>query len=138
MLLAQPAVASTPFDTNMVQADTPLPACAQQRRIVGDVMAAAMKDGGDPAIVARVIVAAATGPKPRLRYAAGPAAGRVRTLRRVVPAPGLRQADPQAQPAGRRPAARTGRRRRRRRCRFFAPALSRRFPSFLSAASWER
>jgi len=86
VLLAQPAVASTPFDTNMVQADTPLPACAQQRRIVGDVMAAAMKDGDDPAIVARVIVAAATGPKPRLRYAAGPAAGRVRTLRRVVPA----------------------------------------------------
>jgi hypothetical protein len=70
----------------MVQADTPLPACAQQRRIFGDVMAAAMKDGDDPAIVARVIVAAATGPKPRLRYTAGPAAGRVRTLHRVVPA----------------------------------------------------
>jgi hypothetical protein len=49
-------------------------------------MAAAMKDGDDPAIVARVIVAAATGPKPRLRYTAGQAAGRVRTLRRVVPA----------------------------------------------------
>ena len=76
----------TPFDTNMVQADTPLPAYAQQRRIFGDVMAAAMKDGDDPAIVARMIVAAATGPKPRLRYTAGPAAGRVRTLRRVVPA----------------------------------------------------
>jgi short-subunit dehydrogenase len=86
VLLVQPAVTSTPFDTNMVQADTPLPACAQQRRIFGDVMAAAMKDGDDPAIVARVIVAAATGPKPRLRYTAGPAAGRVRTLRRVVPA----------------------------------------------------
>ena len=71
MLLVQPAVTSTPFDTNMVQADTPLPACAQQRRIFGDVMAAAMKDGDDPAIVARVIVAAATGPKPRLRYTAG-------------------------------------------------------------------
>jgi NAD(P)-dependent dehydrogenase (short-subunit alcohol dehydrogenase family) len=138
VLLVQPAVASTPFDTNMVQADTPLPACVQQRRIFGDVMAAAMRDGDDPAIVARVIVAAATGPKPRLRYTAGPAAGRVRTLRRVVPAPGLRQADPQTQPAGRHPAARTGRRRRRRRCRIFAPALSRRFPSFLSAANWER
>jgi hypothetical protein len=45
-----------------------------------------MKDGDDPAIVARVIVVAATGPKPILRYTAGPAAGRVRTLRRVVPA----------------------------------------------------
>ncbi len=70
----------------MMQADTPLPACAQQRRIFGDMMAVAMKDGDDPAIVARVIVAAATGPKPRLRYTAGPATGRVSTLRRVVPA----------------------------------------------------
>ena len=86
VLLVQPAVTSTPCDANMVQADTPLPACAQQRRIFGDVMAAAMKDGDDPAIVARVIVAAATDPKPRLRYTAGPAAGRVSTLRRVVPA----------------------------------------------------
>jgi short-subunit dehydrogenase len=86
VLLVQPAVTNTPFDTNLVQADTPLPAYAQQRRIFGDVIAAAMKDGDDPAIVAKVIVAAATDPKPRLRYTAGPAAGRVSTLRRVVPA----------------------------------------------------
>ncbi len=85
VLLVQPAVTNTPFDTNLVQADTPLPAYAQ-RRIFGDVIAAAMKDGDDPAIVAKVIVAAATDPKPRLRYTAGPAAGRVSTLRRVVPA----------------------------------------------------
>jgi short-subunit dehydrogenase len=86
VLLVQSAVTNTPFDTNLVQADTPLPAYAKQRRIFGDVMAAAMKDGDDPAIVAKVIVAAATDPKPRLRYTAGPAAGRVSTLRRVVPA----------------------------------------------------
>ena len=72
VLLVQPAVTSTPFDANMVQADTPLPACAQRRRIFGDVMAAAVKDGDDPAIVAKVLVAAATDPKPRLRYAARP------------------------------------------------------------------
>jgi hypothetical protein len=70
----------------MMQADTPPPAYAQQRRIFGDMMAAAMNNGDDPAIVARVIVAAATDPKPRLRYTAGPAAGRISTLRRVVPA----------------------------------------------------
>jgi NAD(P)-dependent dehydrogenase (short-subunit alcohol dehydrogenase family) len=85
VLLVQPAVTSTPFDANMVQADTPLPAYAQQRRIFGDVMAAAMKDGDDPAIVSRVIVVAATGLKPGLRYTAGPAAGRVSNLRRVFP-----------------------------------------------------
>ena len=85
VLLVQPAVTSTPFDANMVQADTPLPAYAKQRRIFGDVMAAAMKDGDDPAIVAKVIVVAATGLKPGLRYTAGPAAGRVSNLRRVFP-----------------------------------------------------
>ena len=49
-------------------------------------MAAAIKDGDDPAVVAKVIVAAATDPKPKLRYTAGPRRGRVSTLRRFVPA----------------------------------------------------
>jgi hypothetical protein len=39
-----------------------------------------------PATVAKVIVVAATDPKPKLRYTAGPAAGRVSTLRRIIPA----------------------------------------------------
>jgi hypothetical protein len=43
-------------------------------------------DGDDPATVAKVIVAAATDPKRKLRYTAGPRAGRVSTLRRIVPA----------------------------------------------------
>ena len=63
-----------------------MPVYAQQRRIFGDVLAEAMKDGDDPAIVAKVIVAAATDPRPKLRYTAGPVAGRVSTLRRIVPA----------------------------------------------------
>ena len=69
-----------------MRADTPLPVYAQQRHIFDDVMAAAIKDGDDPATVAKVIVAAATDPKPKLRYTAGPRAGRVSTLRRIVPA----------------------------------------------------
>jgi hypothetical protein len=48
-------------------------------------MAHAMADGDDPAIVARAIVAAATDPRPKLRYTAGPTAGRVSALRRFVP-----------------------------------------------------
>jgi NADPH:quinone reductase-like Zn-dependent oxidoreductase len=71
---------------NSVQADTPLPVYAQRRHIFDDVIAAAMKDGDDPATVATVIVAAATAPKPKLRYTAGPTARRVSTLRRIVPA----------------------------------------------------
>ena len=86
VLLVQPAYTKTGFDANAMQSDMPLPVYAQQRRIFGDVLAEAMKDGDDPAIVAKVIVAAATDARPKLRYTAGPVAGRVSTLRRIVPA----------------------------------------------------
>jgi len=45
-----------------------------------------MKTGDDPAAIAKVIVAAATDPKPKLRYTVGSGAGRVSMLRRLVPA----------------------------------------------------
>jgi NAD(P)-dependent dehydrogenase (short-subunit alcohol dehydrogenase family) len=86
VLLVEPAYTSTGFDANVVQPDTPLPVYAQQRHIADQIVAAGLKDGDDPATVAKVIVVAATDPKPKLRYTAGPAAGRVRTLRRIVPA----------------------------------------------------
>src|SRR5271157_3934551 len=86
VLLVEPAYTKTGFDANAMQSDMPLPVYAQQRRIFGDVLAEAMKDGDDPAIVAKVIVAAATDPRPKLRYTAGPVAGRVSTLRRIIPA----------------------------------------------------
>jgi NAD(P)-dependent dehydrogenase (short-subunit alcohol dehydrogenase family) len=86
VLLVEPGYTKTGFDASAMQPDTPLPVYAQQRHTFGDVLAASMKDGDDPAIVAKVIVAAATDPKPKLRYTAGPAAGRVSTLRRIVPA----------------------------------------------------
>jgi hypothetical protein len=50
------------------------------------VVAASFRDGDDPAIVAKVIVAAAIDQKPKLRYPAGPTASRVSVLRRIVPA----------------------------------------------------
>jgi hypothetical protein len=59
---------------------------AAQREVFDAVMAAAMERGDDPAVVGRTVVAAATDPKPKLRYTAGPLAGRISTLRRVVPA----------------------------------------------------
>jgi NAD(P)-dependent dehydrogenase (short-subunit alcohol dehydrogenase family) len=86
VLLVQPAYTNTGFEANSLRADTPLPLYAQQRHIFDDLMAAAIKDGDDPALVAKAVVAAATDPKPRLRYTAGAYAGRVRTLRRIVPA----------------------------------------------------
>jgi NAD(P)-dependent dehydrogenase (short-subunit alcohol dehydrogenase family) len=85
VLLVEPAYTKTGFDANAVQPDSPLQIYAEQRHTFDDVMAAAMEDGDDPAIVARVIAAAATDPKPKLRYTAGSTAGRVSMLRRFVP-----------------------------------------------------
>ena len=67
VLLVEPANTTTGFDANMVRADTPLPIYAQQRRNFDDIIAAAMKDGDDPAAVGKTIVAAATDSKPKLR-----------------------------------------------------------------------
>ncbi|WP_433476448.1 oxidoreductase [Spirillospora sp. CA-142024] len=85
VLLVQPAYTKTSFDANAAQPDTPLPVYAQRRRVFDEVIAAAMKDGDDPAVVAKVIVTAATAPKPKLRYTAGPLARRMSTLRRLAP-----------------------------------------------------
>src|SRR5437762_9650032 len=86
VLLIEPAYTRTGFDVNALQADAPLPIYADQRQAFDRVMASAMAVGDDPATVARSIVAAATDPKPKLRYTAGSTAGRVSALRRFVPA----------------------------------------------------
>lgn len=86
VLLVEPAYTKTRFEANSVRPDTPLPVYAQQRHIFEQLATAAVRDGDDPATVARVIVAAATDPKPKLRYTAGPQAARVSTLHRIIPA----------------------------------------------------
>ena len=82
---AEPGYTSTDFEANSEWSDSPVAAYAGQREIVRDVLTAAMRDADDPAVVAKVIVAAATDTKPRLRYPAGSLAVRVSTLRRLVP-----------------------------------------------------
>ncbi|WP_406223947.1 oxidoreductase [Streptomyces canus] len=87
VLLVQPAFTKTGFDTNATQPDTPLPLYADRRRRVFDEgIAAGIEKGDDPAVVAKVIVEAATDKKPNLRYTAGPVASRVSKARRLVPA----------------------------------------------------
>ncbi|MER5539572.1 oxidoreductase [Streptomyces mirabilis] len=85
-LIVEPAYTKTGFEANSAKPDTPLHAYAKQRLTVDRVMAEAIRDGDAPAVVAKAIVAAATDAKPRLRYTAGPMAGRARILRRVTPA----------------------------------------------------
>ena len=86
VLRVQPGPINTRFDANLVQADTPLPVYVHRRRVFEDVMTETMRSGDDPAVVAKVIAAAATDPQPKLRYPAGSTAGRVAALRRIVPA----------------------------------------------------
>jgi NAD(P)-dependent dehydrogenase (short-subunit alcohol dehydrogenase family) len=86
VVLVEPAYTKTGFDTNAAQPDTPLALYAERRRVFDEVMAQAMKDGDDAAVVAKVIVAAATDPKPKLRYTAGRLASRVTAARRLLPA----------------------------------------------------
>jgi short-subunit dehydrogenase len=86
VLLVEPAYTRTSFEASAIKTDRPLQVYAQQRETFDRVMAAAIKDGDDPAVVAKVIVTAATEAKPKLRYTAGTLAGRVSTLRRFVPA----------------------------------------------------
>jgi NAD(P)-dependent dehydrogenase (short-subunit alcohol dehydrogenase family) len=85
VLLVEPGYTSTGFEANGLAPDSPLPVYAAQRDVARDVLATAMRDADAPAVVAKVIVAAATDSKPKLRYTAGKTAGRVSILRRLVP-----------------------------------------------------
>jgi NAD(P)-dependent dehydrogenase (short-subunit alcohol dehydrogenase family) len=85
-LIVEPAYTRTGFEANSALPDTALPAYAQQRETFGRIMAAAVQDGDDPVVVAKVIVTAVTDPKPKLRYTAGTLAGRASVLRRFAPA----------------------------------------------------
>jgi NAD(P)-dependent dehydrogenase (short-subunit alcohol dehydrogenase family) len=88
VLLVEPAVTKTGFEAarNSTQPDTPLQFYAEQRQHADDAMTAAIKDGDDPATVARAIVKAATDRKPKLRYTPGSRARQISTLRRIAPA----------------------------------------------------
>jgi NAD(P)-dependent dehydrogenase (short-subunit alcohol dehydrogenase family) len=85
-LLVEPAYTSTGFEANSPRPDTPLEVYADQRRAFDRAIETAIKDGDDPAVVAKVIVTAATDPKPKLRYTAGSVAGSASKLGRLAPA----------------------------------------------------
>jgi len=86
ILLVEPFNTSTGFDASVVRGENPLPVYERGRQTFEAILAEGMKTGSDPAVIAKVIVAAATDPKPKLRYTAGSGAGRVSMLRRLVPA----------------------------------------------------
>jgi short-subunit dehydrogenase len=86
VLLVEPFNTSTGFDASVVRGENPLPIYERGRQTFEAILAEGMKTGNDPAVIAKVIVAAATDPKPKLRYTAGSGACRISMLRRLVPA----------------------------------------------------
>lgn len=86
VLLVEPGYTKTSFDAGITEPDNPMPAYATQRRVADEVLTAGIKQGDDPAVVARVIVKAATDAKPKTRYTAGALAAQISSLRRIAPA----------------------------------------------------
>jgi short-subunit dehydrogenase len=84
--LVEPAGTRTGFDDNSPPPQNPLDAYALQGKTVAQVLAEAVNDGDDPAAVAKVIVAAASDRKPKLRYTVPGRSRQLSTMRRFVPA----------------------------------------------------
>ena len=86
VLLVEPGGTKTGFDDNTTPPDNPLQVYAAQRHTTSQVVAEEVNNGDDPVTVAKAIVAAATDPKPKLRYPASPRARQLSMMRRLVPA----------------------------------------------------
>ncbi|AYJ05389.1 oxidoreductase [Mycobacterium avium] len=83
--VVEPAYTRTSFEANMADADAPIDAYAASREHARRRMAELMKTADDPAIVAEVVLKAATARKPKLRYPAGPLARRLSLLKKFAP-----------------------------------------------------
>jgi short-subunit dehydrogenase len=83
--LVEPAYTNTSFEANSVRPDQPLPVYAERRRAFEEFIVDAVKQGDDPAVVAKAIVAAATDKNPKVRYAGSSRTANVSTMRRLVP-----------------------------------------------------
>jgi len=86
VLLVEPGPINTPFAGHSVVADTPMPLYAAGRRNYDDLLEQNLRSGDDPAVVAKVIVAAATDRRPKLRRTAGATARTISAVHRLAPA----------------------------------------------------
>jgi NAD(P)-dependent dehydrogenase (short-subunit alcohol dehydrogenase family) len=84
--IIEPAYTKTQFDANVLEADAKLDAYRDVRAAVSETVKAVMAGGDEPAVVADVVLRAASAARPKLRYAAGGLANRLRLLRRFAPA----------------------------------------------------
>lgn len=82
----EPAYTKTQFDANFLAPDSKLDEYREARALLDKVLKEVMATADDPAVVADVVLKAASAAQPKLRYTAGKLAGRMRLLRRFAPA----------------------------------------------------
>jgi NAD(P)-dependent dehydrogenase (short-subunit alcohol dehydrogenase family) len=81
----EPAYTKTRFDANFLAADSQLDEYREARALLDRVLKGVMATADEPAVVADVVLQAATAVEPKLRYTAGGLANRLRLLRRFAP-----------------------------------------------------
>jgi NAD(P)-dependent dehydrogenase (short-subunit alcohol dehydrogenase family) len=84
--VVEPGYTNTSFEANATDADSPIAGYAPIREHVKQGLTKAVRAGDDPAVVARVVLKAATSRRPELRYPAGPLARRLALLKKYAPA----------------------------------------------------
>jgi NAD(P)-dependent dehydrogenase (short-subunit alcohol dehydrogenase family) len=82
----EPAYIKTPFDANFMAPDAPLDVYREVRTAVDKRVRQVVESADGPEVVAETVLRAARAARPKLRYAAGGLAGRLRLLRRFAPA----------------------------------------------------
>jgi NAD(P)-dependent dehydrogenase (short-subunit alcohol dehydrogenase family) len=82
----EPAYTKTQFDANFLAPDSKLDEYREVRALMDKVLKEVMGTADEPAAVANVVLEAAIADRPKLRYAAGGLANRLRLLRRFAPA----------------------------------------------------
>jgi short-subunit dehydrogenase len=81
----EPAYTKTQFDANFLAPDSKLDEYRGVRTLLDKVLKEVMATADDPTVVADVVLEAAVADHPKLRYAAGGLANRLRLLRRFAP-----------------------------------------------------
>ena len=110
--VVEPGYTSTSFEANATDADSPIGSYAPIREHVKDVLAQSVRAGDDPAVVAQVVLKAATSRTPKLRYPAGPLARRLSLLKKLAPDWIAGQGNSQSQQVGYESQAGAGRKSR--------------------------
>ncbi|HEX7918053.1 MAG TPA: oxidoreductase [Gemmatimonadales bacterium] len=82
----EPAYTKTEFGAHLLAPDAALDEYRHSRAAVSGTLQVVMATADDPAIVADVVLKAATAARPKIRYTAGPLAKRLKFLRRFAPA----------------------------------------------------